>query len=130
MRLIRGLTLFGVALAAVGPVAASAQTTPRIIMRRPLPPSETAPTPPGPVCGQAGQPACPDTNCDYVAATWEVGVWSGAACGENGTVTRSVRCVGVTRTGQRVPRSDDFCLQDEAAFAASCGNPPLGGANL
>lgn len=130
MRFVRVLALVGAAIAATAPVMAGAQTTPRIIMRRPLPPAEAGPTTPTPVCGQAGQPACPSSNCDFVGAVWDVGVWSGAACGEAGTVTRTVACLGITRSGRRVPKPDDFCLQDAAAFAASCSNPLPGGAQL
>lgn len=125
MRILKALAAAGMAWAAFGSFAAHAQTEPRIIMRRPLPPVE-APTSPPATCGAPGLPACPDSNCEFVSATWVVGQWSGAACGENGTVTRSVQCMGVTRTGRRVPKSDDFCLQDAAVFAATCSN---GGGN-
>lgn len=120
MRIFKALMVAGAAWAVFSPLAASAQTSPRIIMRRPLPPVDAAPSNPI-VCGQPGQPACVDTNCDYVSASWVVGQWSGAACGENGTVSRSVQCVAVDRNGRRVPKSDDFCLQDASAFNAACG---------
>jgi len=125
MRILKGMIAAGMAWAVFGPVAAEAQTTPRIIMRRPLAPADATVTPPA-GCGQAGQPACPTSNCDYVGAAWDVGKWSGAACGEDGTVSRTVRCVGIARDGQRVPQPDQFCLQDAAAFAASCGNGSVG----
>jgi len=109
-------------MAVLTPAVAEAQTgSPRIVMRRPLNPSSTTGTT-APACGVEGQPACP-TNCEFVGAMWEVGQWTGDACGSGGTVTRSVRCMAIRSTGERVTKDDSFCLQDQTAFRASCNSP-------
>lgn len=119
---LKALTTLTAAAAAFVPALADAQTSPRIVMRRPLNPSSTAGTV-SPPCGIEGQPACP-TQCDFVGAVWDVGQWQGDVCGSGGTVTRSVTCMGVRVTGERVPQDDAFCLQDAAAFRASCNSSP------
>lgn len=124
MRLSKGSIAIIALVSAFAPIVAQAQTSPRIIMRRPLNPAPSTNST-GPACGTVGQPACP-TDCDYVGAIWEVGPWSGAACGQGGVVSRTVSCKAIRPNGERVPKADSFCLQDSAAFASSCNS--LGGA--
>lgn len=129
MRLHRGLAAFAAVMTVAVPAMAQAQTESRIIMRRPLPPSTVASGQTDvPQCGQEGQPACP-TDCDFQSASWQVGEWEGASCGDGGTARRSVSCVGIRTSGQSVPMPDSFCLQDESEFSQSCGQSE-GGINL
>jgi hypothetical protein len=126
---LKGGILCMLAFASVAPSIAEAQTqsTPRIVMRRPLNPSATT----GgvePTCGVEGKPACA-TDCDFVGATWEVGQWQGDACGDGGTVTRSVKCMAIRSNGDKVQREDSFCLQDASTFHNNC-NAPSGTPNL
>ena len=122
MRTLLSMAAAALAVAStLAPIAAEAQaqSSPRIVMRRPLNPSSTLGTV-TPACGTEGQPACP-TDCEFVGAMWEVGQWSGAACGDGKPVTREVRCMGIRANGQRAPRDDSFCLQDMATFRNNCG---------
>ena len=123
---IKGVAFSVLAMAVFAPsiAEAQAQTSPRIVMRRPLNPSATT-GPVTPACGTEGQPACP-SNCDFVGATWEVGQWRGDACGDQGTVTREVRCMAIKVNGQRVAREDSFCLQDASTFQNNCNAPSDG----
>lgn len=122
MRLYKGVLALVVAMSALAPTVAEAQDTSRIIMRRPLAKGPAA----GealPTCGTPGQPACA-MDCDYVGAIWEVGQWSGSACGQGGTVSRVVTCKAIRPNGDRVSKPDSFCLQDSASFASSCNSSP------
>ena len=127
----KGVAACVLVAAAALPSLAEAQTqgqsSPRIVMRRPLNPSAAAGGV-APACGTEGQPACP-TDCEFVGATWEVGQWKGDACGDGGTVTREVQCMAIRSNGERVARDDSFCLQDAATFRNNC-NAPAGGPAL
>lgn len=121
MRRFKGVIFGALAMTVLMPSIAEAQSSPRIVMRRPLNPSATT----GdvtPACGTEGQPACP-SECDFVGAAWDVGQWQGDACGQGGTVSRSVQCMAIKTNGQRIPREDSFCLQDASAFHQNCNAP-------